>query len=315
MSYRKHYFASSMLLLSATACFAQSNGPPTANIPLGASLKLRANSVNAITYQWLKDGVPIPSATQIEYTAFLAGTYSVISFNAEGCASDISDPVLLTSDPNTAVTADVMILKQAELKAVAINDIFEYTITVTNNGLGRANMVKVQDILPDELKFDQLITPATGFADFNQGSKTVLWEILKMENGETASLKIKVKAIKPGVVLNTATVSANETDPNLANNSATESKSVAAIIIPNVFTPNGDGLNDTFMVPGLEFYEANELTIFNRWGATVYDKKSYKNDWTGDQLNEGTYYYLLKLKTAGNKWEVHKGFVMIIRGK
>ncbi|MNE76567.1 hypothetical protein D3C80_1728100 [compost metagenome] len=62
-------------------------------------------------------------------------------------------------------------------------------------------------------------------------------------------------------------------------------------------------------------YETNELTIVNRWGGTVYDKKGYKNDWDGSNLNEGTYYYLLKIKTADNKWEVYKGYVTILRSK
>lgn len=304
-----------MLLLSATACFAQSSGSATANIPNGSSLKLRANSVSAVSYQWIKDNLTIPGATQEEYQAFLPGTYTVISFNAEGCASDISPALVLTADPVGSVSADVMIKKQSESKGVSINNTFEYTIQVKNNGAGAANMIKVHDVLPNELSLEDLGRPSLGFVNYNQGSKTIVWEIVKLENGETADLRIKVKALNPGMVSNTATVTANEQDPNMSNNSSTDVKSVANITIPNVFTPNGDGLNDTFTIPGLEFFEANELTMFNRWGSTVFDKKGYKNDWDGAQLNEGTYFYLLKIKSASNKWEVYKGFVTIIRGK
>lgn len=302
-----------MLLLSATACFAQSNAPPTANIPNGSSLKLRASSVNANTYQWIRDDVAIPNATQEEYVAFLPGTYTVISFNTEGCASDISQPLILTAGPVTSVSADVMIKKQSESKAVSISNTFEYNIQIKNNGAGTASMIKVLDVLPKELSMEELGRPTLGFADYSLGSKTVVWEIAKLENGQTADLKIKVKALNPGMISNTATVSAKEEDPNLANNTSTDVKSVANLAIPNVFTPNGDGRNDTFTIPGLELYEANELTFFNRWGSTVYDKKGYKNDWDGSQLNEGTYFYLLKIKIASNKWEVYKGFITIIR--
>lgn len=315
MSNRKRGFVSGMLLLSATACFAQSSGSTSANIPNGSSLKLRANSVHAASYQWIKDGVTIPSATQQEYVALLPGTYTVISFNTEGCASDISAPLILTSDPGPSVTADVMIKKQSELKGVSINNTFEYTIQVKNNGAGAANLIKVHDVLPNELILEELGRPTLGFANYNQGSKTILWEIVRLENGATADLKIKVKALNSGMISNTATVTAAEQDPNPDNNTSTDLKSVANITIPNVFTPNGDGMNDTFVIPGLEFFEANELTMFNRWGSTVYDKKGYKNDWDGSQLNEGTYFYLLKIKSASNKWEVYKGFVTIIRGK
>lgn len=305
-----------MLLLSATACFAQANDPPvTANIPMGSSLKLRANSVNAVSYQWIKDGTAIPDATGIEFNALLAGSYTVVSFNAEGCASDISAPVILTSGSGPLVSADVTISKRSEQRGITINDAFEYTLQVTNKGEGAANMIKIQDILPEELILDQLGLPSMGYANYSQVTRTILWEILKMENGQTANLKIKVKAPKPGTVKNTATVSANEPDPDMTNNTSTDLKSIADITIPNVFTPNGDGLNDTFTIPGLDRFEANELTIFNRWGSTVYEKKGYKNEWDGSQLNEGTYFYLLKIKTAGNKWEVYKGYVTIIRGK
>ncbi|NQX37980.1 conserved repeat domain-containing protein/gliding motility-associated C-terminal domain-containing protein [Pedobacter steynii] len=315
MSYRRKSFVSGMLLLSATACFAQSSGSATANIPNGSSLKLRANSVSAVSYQWIKDELTIPGATQEEYQAFVPGTYTVISFNAEGCASDISPPLVLTADPVGPVSADVMIKKQSESKGVSINNTFEYTIQVKNNGAGAANMIKVHDVLPNELSLEDLGRPTLGFANYNQGSKTIVWEIVKLENGQTADLRIKVKALNPGMISNTATVTANEQDPNMSNNSSTDLKSVTNITIPNVFTPNGDGLNDTFTIPGLEFFEANELTMFNRWGSTVFDKKGYKNDWDGGQLNEGTYFYLLKIKSASNKWEVYKGFITIIRGK
>jgi gliding motility-associated-like protein/uncharacterized repeat protein (TIGR01451 family) len=311
---RKIGFVSSLLLLSATAGFAQANGSnQTGILRPGGSLKAKASSVNATTYQWIKDGTAITGATSAEYNILLPGIYTVVSFNAEGCASDISAALIVSTGPTTVLTADLMINKNSESRSVTINETFEYLISIKNNGTGNATLIKVQDILPEELNFEQLITPNLGFARYNQGSRTILWEIDKLNNGETTDLKIKVKAIKAGIIRNTATVTALETDPNQTNNTATDSKSIAGIIIPNVFTPNGDGLNDTFEIPGLELYEANELTIVNRWGGTVYDKKSYGNDWAGMGLNEGTYYYLLKVKTAANKWEIYKGFVTILR--
>jgi uncharacterized repeat protein (TIGR01451 family)/gliding motility-associated-like protein len=312
---RKTNFVSSLLLLSATAGFAQSGGQQTVTVPQGSSVKLKANSVNAATFQWIKDGAAIAGATAADYTVLEGGKYNVVSFNAQGCASDISDPVLVNIGPAPVLTADLMISKNAESRAVTINDTFEYLIQVKNNGNADATQVKVRDILPEELIFQQLITPMLGYANYTPGNRTILWEISKLDNGQMADLRIKVKAAKPGVIKNTATVTAFENDPDLQNNTATDSKPIAGIIIPNVFTPNGDGLNDTFKIPGLELYEANELTIVNRWGGTVYDKKGYTNDWAATGLNEGTYFYLLKVKTATNKWEVYKGYVTILRNK
>ncbi|QQL51227.1 CshA/CshB family fibrillar adhesin-related protein [Mucilaginibacter ginkgonis] len=89
---------------------------------------------------------------------------------------------------------------------------------------------------------------------------------------------------------------------------------IGIINIPNLFTPNGDGRNDVFEIRGLEQYAANHLTIVNRWGNEVYKQDSYRNNWPGDGLNEGTYFYILQVKkTAADSWQVFKGYVTLLR--
>jgi uncharacterized repeat protein (TIGR01451 family)/gliding motility-associated-like protein len=84
--------------------------------------------------------------------------------------------------------------------------------------------------------------------------------------------------------------------------------------IPNLFTPNGDGRNDAFEIRGLEAYASNELTIINRWSNEVFRSTNYQNNWTGEGLNEGTYYYLLKVKrNAGDDWTIYKGWLTLVR--
>lgn len=88
----------------------------------------------------------------------------------------------------------------------------------------------------------------------------------------------------------------------------------SAVNVPNLFTPNGDGKNDNFEIRSLSQYFDNELIIVNRWGNEVYRQKNYQNTWKGDGLNEGTYYYLLRIKRNANaEWEVIKGYVTLIR--
>lgn len=84
--------------------------------------------------------------------------------------------------------------------------------------------------------------------------------------------------------------------------------------IPTLFTPNGDGVNDTFVIIGLDQYQQNKLVIVNRWGNEVYNQTNYQNDWAGTGLNEGTYYYLLQVKNnADTEWKTFKGYTTLLR--
>lgn len=76
------------------------------------------------------------------------------------------------------------------------------------------------------------------------------------------------------------------------------------IEIPDGFSPNGDGINDFFEIPNLYKYPNNNIKIFNRWGALIYEAAPYQNDWDGrshhpatigEDLPVSTYYYILDL--------------------
>jgi gliding motility-associated-like protein len=67
-----------------------------------------------------------------------------------------------------------------------------------------------------------------------------------------------------------------------------------AVNVPNVFSPNGDGINDNLVFEHLEQYHYTHLRIFNRWGRKVYENENYENDWDGDRLVGGTYFYVLE---------------------
>lgn len=84
------------------------------------------------------------------------------------------------------------------------------------------------------------------------------------------------------------------------------------LFIPNVFTPNGDDNNDKFVIVGWEAYDKIDLTIVNRWGNEVYRNSQYHNEWDGQGLSEGTYFYIIKA-VKGNNARLFKGNVLIKR--
>ncbi len=84
---------------------------------------------------------------------------------------------------------------------------------------------------------------------------------------------------------------------------------VAEYKVPNIFTPNADGHNETFRILGIPAGTAS-LQVFNRWGRCVYAAERYAHDWTGAGLAAGMYYYLLR--PTGCTAPV-KGWVEVLR--
>ncbi len=81
------------------------------------------------------------------------------------------------------------------------------------------------------------------------------------------------------------------------------------IIIPNVFTPNGDANNEYFVIENGQFF-SNTLAVYNRWGQPVFDAKNYRNTWRAADVVDGTYYYVF---TTLDDNKEYTGHVTILR--
>jgi len=83
--------------------------------------------------------------------------------------------------------------------------------------------------------------------------------------------------------------------------------------IPTIVTPNNDGQNDTFVIPNIDSFPGSTLLIINRWGNEVYRSTGYQNNWKGDGLPEGTYYYVLNKKEISGSITTYKGWIFLKR--
>ncbi len=92
----------------------------------------------------------------------------------------------------------------------------------------------------------------------------------------------------------------------------------SGLIIPNLFTPNGDGNNDTWEIINISDYPDNDLTIYDRWGQLVYEAIGYNfaKAWDGTRKNkplpEGVYFYKLNLN-SGKASDASTGYITIVR--
>ncbi len=89
--------------------------------------------------------------------------------------------------------------------------------------------------------------------------------------------------------------------------------------VPEGFSPNGDGINDTFYVPDFSTYQNINITIVDSWGGIVYQNASYQNDWNGiankgagkgSLVAAGTYYYIITIEGVTKKLT---GFVYVAK--
>jgi gliding motility-associated-like protein len=73
--------------------------------------------------------------------------------------------------------------------------------------------------------------------------------------------------------------------------------------VPNAFSPNGDGINDTWNIPNLADYPGNAVEVYDRYGRSVFRTIGYSMPWNGTMngkpLPVGTYYYIIDLKQPG----------------
>ena len=85
----------------------------------------------------------------------------------------------------------------------------------------------------------------------------------------------------------------------------------------NAFSPNGDGINDTWFITDGNCLKLAEVMVYNRYGSKVFESKNYQNDWNGTYqgkpLPDGTYYYVINYTLLNNQLVPVKGDVTILR--
>jgi gliding motility-associated-like protein len=89
------------------------------------------------------------------------------------------------------------------------------------------------------------------------------------------------------------------------------------IKVMNAFTPNGDGINDRWLVSNGPCLTNSHVTVYNRYGSLVYESADYKNDWDGTYkgkpVPDGTYYYKIVFRIINGQREFAQGDVTVIR--
>jgi gliding motility-associated-like protein len=157
-----------------------------------------------------------------------------------------------------------------------------------------------------------VIAFAQPFADAGPDQDILLEESVQI-GGDPTGPGGSILMWSPGETLSDSTIANPIAAPMLTTdyivyvedaNGCINSDTVTVFIIPefnpnNGFTPNGDGVNDVWVIGDLTDYPDIEVNIFNRWGQQLFSSKGYSDPWdgkhNGKDLPVGTYYYVIDL--------------------
>lgn len=223
------------------------------------------------------------------------------------------DDVEAASPALTVNQVDLKLTKEVSANIVAKGSTFKYKLTVENLSDTKATVVILSDTLPAGVQYKSA-TASIGEVSFDIAENAVILEIDEILPGDIITLEIEVTAESIADITNIAQVVSNEKDSNPVDNTATVSHRQMEFSIPNAFSPNGDGINEEWIVKGLlDIYPNNRLVIVNRWGVEIFRASNYQNDWNGQGVGEGTYFYQLTLTTQDGQEEVFTGYLTVIK--
>jgi gliding motility-associated-like protein len=265
------------------------------------------------------DGVAFQQSQTLTNVA--NGTYTVVVRDASGCTADTiavllspNAPVPVITGPGTGCFGEVLVLTTTEpfVSYVWSTGSTSATTNVSTSGLVTVTVTDAQGCTGISTPFEVLFEgptavftttpsspqlPGTTVAVFDAstatGSAITDWSWDFGDGGNATSPDTSWTYDAAGQYVITLVVT--------TANGCVDTVSTVYIIrpadikVPNVFSPNGDGSNDYFVIDNIEFF-GNELTIFNRWGNVVHSQKDYRNQWRGSDLPDGTYFYVLLLE-------------------
>jgi len=214
---------------------------------------------------------------------------------------------------NPTNEVDLVLDKQVSASLIQLNSNFEYKITLTNNSDNTSHEVVVTDVLSTAVEYLGADV-SSGTVAYDLATRTLTWKMVSVDPMVVETMTIRVKATSEGNVSNTATAVSDDVELMPSDNTDTVAHDQLLFKIPNVITSNGDGINDTWVIRGLDvFFQKNELMIVNRWGVEVYKSTNYQHDWNGENLNGGTYFYRFQLTDIQGGSHTMTGYVTLIK--
>lgn len=290
---------------------------------------LTASGGNFIEFQW-------SSGSNSDTTIVAAGEYTVTAYDANGCRTT-SEPFIITTSSPEATIQGMGAFCQGDSILLYSPDPFAgylwsngstndstfttggdfYLIVFDDFGCFDTTFISLTPIPLPEANFSQ--TPESPvnsgvniqFTDLSTSTNITLvswfWDF---GDGNTSSDQNPVHVYEQPGEYTVMLVVMNQF--GCLDTIVKTTNIVDEVIIPNVFTPNGDGFNDFFQIKNIEFFKGNQVVVMNRWGRKVFEAADYNNDtikWDGGENPSGVYFFVVDIPDR----DPQKGTVTLIR--
>jgi gliding motility-associated-like protein len=290
----------------------QGGNPITeASICLGETVNLEvSNTGGTFNFQWQKDGDNIVGATNATYQATQLGNYTVVKSFKNVCANDTISQVVkvkqanlvkLLPSPKELCEGDSILLEATPLRTsvvfnwnkggVALGNKAKFYAKSTGKYYVLGSIISPNCESKDSVEITKRASPKLTIDTIN----------ITVPLGESQTLNVRSDNVATtfkwsppkwidNVSINNPKVTPEDniiyrvlaSTPNLCPVKDSVMVFVTkSILIPNMFSPNADGMNDTWEISGIQNFRDCEVSIFNRWGEIIYYSKGYSNPWDG----------------------------------
>lgn len=301
---------------------------PEITVCSGKSIMLHANG--ALTYEWIGNTEALNNASISDPVATPSNTttYTVVGSGENHCFSDTADvKVIVKPSPVINLGNDTSLCQgqTVMLNAFNANAVYTWqdnssapTYTVKNGGEYFV-IVEIKDCTAS----DTIIIRQKEIPFFTLGNDSSLCSgqqllltpslntdasLLWQDRSTASSFVIR----KEGVYSLTATNECGSYTDSIAITTG-----LCNILMPDGFTPNGDGLNDIFRVKYPFAVSGFRMQVYNSWGEKVFESSNINIGWDGTWKGEpsvaGIYVWVIRFTDASNKLQQLKGTVTLIR--
>lgn len=309
----------------------------------GSTIEL-STSEAAITYQWYKDGVLIQGVNSNRLIVSEAAAYSVTTTSEGGACISSSDlrTVVQIEDgdmaPKLNVTSnsDFRFCKGEGIE-LSIKGNFNTILWSTKPPLNTSTITvyepgtyNVAVKLDGGCSISGSVTVTTMEAPtiYVEVSDTLIWageSVNLMASGANNLTWFPSDGLNDTTIANPTASPTKTTTYYVTGTSANGCRDTTAVTVylddrtlninpPKVFSPNNDGMDDVWNIPGIESYPNCSVLIFNRQGQEIFSAKPYLNDWDGNfngrPLPEADYYFVVR---GGGQKNLKTGSILLVR--